>query len=304
MMDETALVTGAGGLVGSAIVEALLAEGWRVLYCARSEPRFQRERVEWLQFDLSAPSLPADFGRGAAVLIHAAFATAPNGDSLPSNVSGARHLLEAARRNGISRRIFISSLASGAVSAYGKQKASIEDLFEGPGASIVRPGLVIGDGGLFRKLSEQLRRRAIVPLIDGGRQPMQTVLDDDLGEAVARIARQRLTGIFSIAESVPVEYRVFWNELAVQMAVPLRFVAVPFGLADMGVRLAEKLRVPLPVNRERLLGLAAMRPQEVTSDERVVGAGLRTYDQSIAIALGKMRANRARVPGSPNGANC
>jgi nucleoside-diphosphate-sugar epimerase len=304
--NETALVTGASGLVGSAIVEALLEEGWRVLSCARLRPARERSGVTWVPYDLRATSLPPDFGAGADVLIHAALDTTPHGDAAGANVSGARLLLNAVRRNGVGRQIFISSFAAAAdaPSAYGREKFEIEKLFDAPEDAVVRPGLVIGNGGLFGRLVEQLDRRGLVPLIDGGRQPMQTVLDEDLGRAIARVARRRLAGLFRIAEPLPVEYRTFWGEVAAQMNVPVRFLSMPFWLADLAARFAEHLPIGLPVNRERLLGLTAMRAQPVTTDEGVVAEGVRDYRESVRIALGKIAANRTSTSEPRSGAIC
>jgi len=295
MAHRTALVTGASGLVGSAVVNALVEDGWHVLYCARGRPSPEKTGVTWVPYDLR-DSLPADFGLGAEVLIHGALASGSNKNSLPVNVAGTRLLLEAARQNGIERRIFLSSLAADAeaLSDYGRQKYEIEGLFDTRVDAIVRPGLVIGDGGLFRKLVEQLRRGALVPLIDGGRQPMQTVLDDDLAKAITRIARDRIAGRFTIAEPDPVDYQVFWAEVASQMDVPIRFLPIRFWLADLCARLADKLPIPLPVNRERLLGLKAMLAQSVTSDANVIGQSLHRYDESIRIALPKIVSSLSR----------
>src|SRR6202166_4482601 len=110
MAHRTALVTGASGLVGSAVVNALVEDGWHVLYCARGRPSPEKTGVTWVPYDLR-DSLPADFGLGAEVLIHGALASGSNKNSLPVNVAGTRLLLEAARQNGIERRIFFSTLA-------------------------------------------------------------------------------------------------------------------------------------------------------------------------------------------------
>ncbi|HET9393797.1 MAG TPA: NAD(P)-dependent oxidoreductase [Candidatus Rubrimentiphilum sp.] len=287
----TALVTGASGLVGSAVVNALLREGWRVLHCSRRKPGAARSGVTWLPYDLSWTALPDEFGAGADVLVHAALAKGESARAAAANMSGTRSLLEVTRRNGVERRIFISSFAagSGAESSYGVQKRELEKLFGSPGDAIVRPGLVIGNGGLFRSLCLQLRRRAVLPLIDGGKQPMQSVLDDDLAGVIVRIANARVSGTFTVAEPSPVEYRVFWQAVGAAMNTRIRFVAIPFRLAMFGAEIGDRLHIAFPIGRDQLLGLKAMRFQEVTRDARIVPEPLRTYRESIATVVPEIR---------------
>jgi nucleoside-diphosphate-sugar epimerase len=52
--DRVALVVGASGIAGSALVDRLTADGWRVLALARSEGR-QAPGVEWITADLRSP---------------------------------------------------------------------------------------------------------------------------------------------------------------------------------------------------------------------------------------------------------
>jgi len=291
LAERKALVTGASGLVGSAIVNALLRDGWHVLYCSRRMPPAGND-VTWVPYDLAWSALPPDFGAGAEVLIHAALATGRQRNPLAANVGGTALLLDAARRSGINRRVFISSLAAGtdAPSNYAQQKRSVERYFESESDTVIRPGLVIGDGGLFKMLCRQIGRRAPVPLIDGGRQPVQTVLDDDLARVVVKAARERIAGTFSVGEPQPVEYRAFLQAIARALRVPIAFLSMPFWLADLGARAASALPLHLPVSREQLLGLRAMRPQPVTSDPRLLDAPVRPYDESIRLALSKSGA--------------
>jgi nucleoside-diphosphate-sugar epimerase len=279
------LVTGASGLVGTAIVKSLLVDGWHVLYCSRRKPGAENAAQTWVPYDLAWHALPANFGAGADALVHAALDSVPN--ARDRNVDGTRLLLDTVRANGVRRSIFISSVAAraDAPSRYGREKYAIERLFASPGDAIVRPGLVIGNGGLFRTLCRNLRRFHIVPLIDGGRQPLQTVLDEDLGGAVARIASEDIAGSFNIGEATPVEYRTFWEAVAARMRIRVMFLPVPSPLTAAAIGAAGILGGPAIAVRERLLGLSGMRYREPTRDSRIVPFALHRYDESIAIAL-------------------
>ncbi len=283
------LVTGANGFVGSAVVRALAAGGWHVLYCSRQKPERENEWLTWVPYDLAWQSLPADFGTGADALVHAALADRSSATAPDTNVTGARLLVDAAHRNGIKRRIFISSFAAraDAPSQYGRQKYAIEEFFKAPHDAIVRPGLVIGDGGLFRALCRYLRRYRVVPLIDGGCQPIQTVLDEDLAAAIVRIVSGGIGGAFDIAEATQTDYRTFWKAVAGALRVPILLLPVPFRLAELATGVAGEFSTSALVARERLLGLKGMRFRKVTSDPRVLPSPLRRYEESIQVALSR-----------------
>lgn len=276
--------------MGSAIVEALLREGWNVRCASRREPAVARERTTWLPYDLRWHSLPPDFGTSSDVLIHAALDVGKHGEPSDANVTGTRHLLDATRKNGVAHRIFISSFAasSGAASRYGIQKRTIEEFFDRRADAIVRPGLVIGNGGLFKALCTHIARGGVVPLIDGGAQPLQTVLDEDLARVIARIAHERAANIFTIAEESPVAYRTFLATIAKEMRAPIRFINIPFWLADLGAKIGDRLPVSLPVGPDQVLGLMSMRAQEVTHGAPIVPEPVRPYDQSIRMIVPRL----------------
>lgn len=280
--------------MGSAVVNTLLREGWRVLHCSRRKPDVDRAGVTWLRYDLSWETLPEEFGAGADVLVHAAFAIGQSVNAVSANVNGTRLLLDVTRRNRVAHRIFISSFAAsaGAESFYAVQKRELEKLFGDQANAIVRPGLVIGNGGLFRNLCLHLRSRALLPLIDGGKQPMQSVLDEDLARVIVRIADARISGEFNVAEPSPVEYRLFWQAVGAEMDVPIRFVTIPLWLASFGAELGDRLPIPFPIGRQQVLGLKAMRFQEVTTDPRIVPEPLRPYRESIRVVVPQITGKR------------
>lgn len=113
-----ALVTGASGFVGAALARALLAEGWQVraLMRARSDRRNVRElALETVIGDLTdAHSVQQAVARCDAVF-HAAAdyrLWVPDPRAMyRANVEGTRNVLEAARRAGVARIVYTSSVA-------------------------------------------------------------------------------------------------------------------------------------------------------------------------------------------------
>jgi NAD dependent epimerase/dehydratase len=124
--NKTVLVTGAGGFIGSQLVEALLAEGARVRafvrYNSRSDPGLLRllpaelsERLEVVSGDLRDKSAIHDAARGCDLVYHlGALISIPYSYRHPAEVAevnfmGTLNLLMACRELGASRLIHTST---------------------------------------------------------------------------------------------------------------------------------------------------------------------------------------------------
>lgn len=252
------LVTGASGFIGGAIAERELARGWSVVGAGRRRPPDFPAAALWRDYDLAWRELPGGFFDGVDVLVHAAMM---RGD-VETNVAAGKLLLEGARANGVERVVFLSSLAAhgDAVSSYGRQKYALERMYADAGALVLRPGLVLGAGGAFGAMCAYLRHRSAIPLVAGGRQPVQTVSLAELLDALDRGLDERLSGTYTVAEEQPVEYRALYAQLAALLGKRPLFVPVPMWAARAAVGAAAALGVRLPIDRDSLDGLQAMRP--------------------------------------------
>jgi NADH dehydrogenase len=265
MPERTVAVTGANGFVGSALLQTFADAGWQVIALTRRP--LADLPIEWRRYDLLDDSLPAGLFAGVDVLVHCAYARRrPGLDAIATNVRASKLLFDAARATGTKQLIFVSSLAADehALSEYGRQKFRIEQMLDPNADTVVRAGLVLGNGGLFARMQAYLRRRSLVPLIDGGRQPVQTVDVDDLSCCILKIAEQDLTGLFTIADYPGMTYEQFYRLLAASVHVPVRFVSLPFWVFDAGLRAAEVLRIPLPIDRDNLLGICTAEIRTTT----------------------------------------
>lgn len=287
----TVAVTGASGFLGRALCRALAARGLEVRALVRDPARYAGPPgVRAVRCELPDGIDEAALA-GAAAVVHCAYATRETdlGRMKRVNEEGTRRLQEASRRAGVPRMVFVSTVAAApdAPNYYARSKHALESLFEPARDAIVRPGLIIGRGGhgLFQQLQDNLKGLGVVPLFDGGHQPLQTVHVDDVCEAVARILEQNLSGAFNVAEPEPPTFAEFLRMLADRLGVRARFVPLPFAPVLAAVRLVEALRLPFPLRSESLLGLKGLQQLPVEADLKRLGMRARPAAESLAEVL-------------------
>jgi nucleoside-diphosphate-sugar epimerase len=130
-------------------------------------------------------------------------------------------------------------------------------------------------------MRELVRRVHVVPLFDGGRQPLQTVHVDDLCEAVARAMERGITGALNVAEPDPPALATFMRMLSERLGARCLFLPLPFAPVLAGVRAAESMGLPLPLRSESLLGLKGLRSVPVTEDLRRLDVTARSARESL-----------------------
>jgi nucleoside-diphosphate-sugar epimerase len=260
-----------------------LAKGWELTALSRAQTG-KGCANHWQRFDLN------DAGSNALlenvdVLVHAAYDKGGAGrDAMSVNREGTFRLLRSAHQARVGRCIFISSFSAheSARSAYGRQKLEIERDVANYGGVAIRPGLVLGNGGLFANLTAQLRRRPFVPLIDGGMQPLQTVHIDDLVAAIDATIEKGIRGSLNVAEKNARPYRAFFETLSAHIGVECKFIPVNSRVALNVLRIANALGVPTPITVDNVLGACDLMWRDTRRDEEQLGIRFRSADQSIA----------------------
>ena len=256
-------LTGAGGFLGTELSRRLLAAGAEVHALTRRPPALPG--VIWQAYDLAGPA-PAMLAQADAI-VHAAFAMGRTGPDLEAlNESAGERLRAAARANG-AHFIFISSMSAhaGAVSSYGRAKWKIEQSLDPAVDTIVRPGLIVGPGGVYARMLASVRRTPVLPLFYRGTQPVQPVGVDEVAGALERILAGRLTGIFNLGSAAPLTMREFYRRMLAAAGVRRPVVPCPGDLTVSLLRGAERLGLRLPLTVENLLGQKCLRAFE-TSD--------------------------------------
>ncbi len=118
-MGLRVLVTGGAGFIGSHVAEAYLAEGWEVTALddlSSGKRENVAEGVEFVEMDIRSPELPDllrrrrfDVVNHHAAQVDVRVSVARPRDDASINVDGLLNVLEACRRSGVGRVVYVSS---------------------------------------------------------------------------------------------------------------------------------------------------------------------------------------------------
>jgi nucleoside-diphosphate-sugar epimerase len=253
------LITGVNGFIGSSLATYLHASGHEIVGSVRTDalnvPAHLSDKIVLdISDSFSRPEIsPVD------VVIHCAHDFSAAGEA--TNLRAAKSICAATGGDSPTRHIFISSYSArkDSGSLYARVKYEVESWFLEQGQVVIRPGLVVGNGGMFGRLARTCLRFPILPLPDGGRDLSPLIWIEDLLTAIEK----------SLREVGPREYNLFNNELIstrelVQMIAAAggvrRFVVpVPTRLSIPVLELLAKTRLPVPADAG---SLKAMRDNQ------------------------------------------
>jgi NADH dehydrogenase len=289
-VSETCLVTGANGFLGRHLCDRFARAGWTVRGLVRDMTRypFERPGVELFEGDLPDGVDERAFN-GADVVVHCAYMSRHTtlAEARRVNEEGSARVLRAARAHG-ARFVFVSSTGAhpNALSYYGRSKLAIEGTLDLERDLIVRPGLILGDGGLFERISSSMAKFGFVPVFDGGRQLIQTVHVEDLCEAIVRAVERGMVGRYVVAEPEGLELRELFRLMAARLGRKARLVPLPAGPLLLLLRLTEGAGIRLPLTTENVLGAKTLRHQPSAADLARIGVSVRDVRESLDDLIG------------------
>lgn len=192
------LLTGATGLIGSAVAARLAADGNEVVGVARDlDPAARRvPAARWVRLDLRDAAEPKDWlphldGVDAVVNCAGALQSSPRDSTGKVHHDTPEALWRACELAGVRRVVQLSAIGvdRGTVSDFSRSKRAGDDALEASGLdwAILRPSVVVGRGAYGGSaLVRALASLPILPRIpDSG--PMDIVQLDDVVETVVRM---------------------------------------------------------------------------------------------------------------------
>ncbi len=266
------LLTGATGVVGSALVPELLAEGHEVRCLVRDPRRLgpARVRVQLSLADLGDPRGLRHAVRGADTVIHlaAAIRDQPPRRLEEINALGTYRLLRAAEAAGVKRFIFFSAIGATMHqrTRFFRSKALAEDIVEGAEieTTVISPSIIYDRHDPWVTVMRRLALLPVLPISGTGKAEFEPIWARDAARATIN-AIEAEAGHYELAGPE----RLSYNEIA-------RLIAESTG------RRRPLLHVPLPFVRRGLLGLrrlvgdnafATWEEAELMEVPMVAGAG-------------------------------
>jgi nucleoside-diphosphate-sugar epimerase len=261
----TALVTGATGFLGGALVAELTRRGCPVRILARDCNRARHrlgESVEVVRGDITDGPSVRQAVEGVSTIFHLAgrlyHPSVPAAVYQRTHVEGTRTLLEACR--GRSRlRCLVHVSTTGVYGVTGEQPAAEDAPFAPTNpyeatklaaellaveawqqrdlpVTVVRPALVYGPGDLHLLDFVAAIDRGLFRVIDGGRSMLHPVYIDDLVTALLLSAEssQALGRSYNIASERPVTVRELATAIARALGRELPPTSIPLWLANLG----------------------------------------------------------------------
>jgi nucleoside-diphosphate-sugar epimerase len=254
------LIIGAGGFIGSHLAREATLQGDEVVGVCRSGriPGFVGECLKW---EFGEP-LPETVLRTGYIDCAMHLAHDFKGDSGAAlTISSTLKCMEELRKAGVGRQIFFSSCSAGhyATSLYGRTKYALEkNLLPLPDVVIVRPGLVLGNGGIYGRICKIACLLPIIPLPDGGRGVVPVIAIDRLCVEIIALARsnspEREVNLF---EPKLRSLRLLVEDAASQAGKCPIILQIPTQWMIAVLELADRLKISLPVNTDNLRGFLA-----------------------------------------------
>ena len=282
--NQEVLVTGGGGFLGRALVERLLAEGYRVRSYARNDyPDLRALGVTVLRGDLADRQAVQNACSGCAVVFHNAAKAGVWGDYesfYRANVIGTEHILKACRAEGVERLIYTSSASvvfgdadieggdesfpypEHPRSPYTATKAMAERLVLAANSSSLkalslRPHLIWGprDTQIIPRIIAQARAGKVRRVGDGKNKVDTTYIDNcvdaHLKAASALEQGDRAAGrAYFISNGEPVNLWDFVNVILGLAGIPPVTRSIPKGLAAVAGGVLESVHLALKLSGE------------------------------------------------------
>ncbi len=324
-------VTGAGGFIGTRLLEELCADErvGRVLGFDVREPEFHHGKLIFDRLDVRDPALQKRLNQ-VDVLIHLAFVMDPIKDEAAMrdvNVNGSQNVFKAAGRAGVAKLIYTSSavvygahrdnriplsedapLRANLDFSYAAHKLEveyvlreIEEEFPDLQMTVFRPAIVFG-ARVDNAWSHALELPVLFG-VQGYAPPLQFVHEEDVASAISHAVFNEVPGVYNLAAAGWLEADDMLSIVGrpkVDLPEPVAFGLAQrlwsLGLAEAPAGMLHYVMHPWIVSTEKLTaaGFTCVHPNLDTFIEGAEGAKGR-------LRLGRTRISRNHVRGTVAG---
>jgi len=244
------LLTGATGLVGSALLRRLLAQGEQVRCLVRDPRRLgaQRVRVQIALGDLTDPPSFRNALRGVHTVVHlaASIRDQPQGSIEELNGIATWRMVEAAERRGVERFLFFSALGASthhrtrclrakALAEQAVRESSLHSI-------VFAPSIIYAPGDPWVSLLERLALLPLMPVSGRGRALFQPIWAEDVADcliAALRMGEGERHRRYELAGPETLSHNEMVQTILRSLHRSRPLVHVPTPLVSRGLRLLE-----------------------------------------------------------------
>jgi uncharacterized protein YbjT (DUF2867 family) len=279
------LLTGATGLVGSAVLRRLTAARIPVRCLVRDPRRLgpERVRVQIALGDLADPPSFRNALRGVTTVVHlaAAIRDQPRGSIEELNGIATWRMVQAAEAAGVRRFVFFSALGATAHdrTRFLRAKALAEEAVTASDLEhvVIAPSIVYAPGDVFMTLLSRMAAvTPVVPVSGRGRARYQPIWAHDVADGVMALLAQDgapQQDRYELAGPEILDYTQITELLLRASGRPRRLVHVPTPIVSRALRATEailKSKAPATWDEAELMEVSMLTPRG-TADAELLG---------------------------------
>ncbi len=285
---KTILISGADGFIAGQLARRLKASGLRLVGLAlRARPLKFFDSV--YQGTLLTPLEGLFEKEKIDAFIHCAYH--PGKDELRVNVEGTKLWAEEAKKNGVRLQIFLSSISAreDSFTNYGKSKYETERWFLKNGQVVLRLGLVIGEGGFFKKMVSMMEKCPVIPLLNRGESAVYLTGIEDLCQLIEKIVREeqeiRNGVLWNFFQPHPLTLKEVLKEIKREESIRCFFLPLPYNLVLYAVMVLEKFPfLRLKINSNNIKGLKQNDRLDFDSDFLKLGYQEKSFSELLRMS--------------------
>jgi uncharacterized protein YbjT (DUF2867 family) len=280
---EVVCITGSTGFVGRHIAKNLCSRGLRVRCLTRASSDLTPLAglpVEICRGDVTDEASLQSALQGAVSVVHlVAIIRETKGATFEAiNLSGTRNLVQAAKKMGVKRLVYMSNLGAGPDKRfpllYTKWRAEEEVRSSGIDFTIFRPSVMFGRGdGFVCVLADIIRRLPLVLVIGSGRTKFQLISVEDVATCVAEsLTNKRIFNqIIPLGGPEHLAYEEIIALIIKKLKLRRRKAHIPVPLMRFIVWTGGKLGLTLPITSAQLAMLTRDNITSLDAVEKVFG---------------------------------
>ncbi len=275
-------ITGGSGFIGTEMLRYFTNRNYKVTAYVRVIPEKQIKNVIYVAFNLLDEKI-GGMPHHLDEFIHLAYVSHDqNINSENINLNFCKWLITESEKRKF-RVTYVSSFSAHpeALSHYGKSKLACEKLFDLSSSLILKPGLVIGNGGLFARIKKEVLNSKFIFLPDGGQQKLQIIDVHDLCRVVEEGIVQKRHGLFWLAHHEVITLKEIEMQIAQSEGKTPRFINIPLGFVLAISKMINLLGIKLSISVESMLGLKSLKTFDTKEPLKKLNIQLLSFKEAL-----------------------